>query len=256
MIDKYDVIDSVYMKCSYKLVYVCDSNRMDKKSEDLQILQIGKSVSKYYSFYKWEHNFYVSESIKKDKDFHHIKKDAWSFEVFKNFPKNKITVTDVVSMLLASYIYEEDIPVFNWTMENEFQTVMSYSCQKATVNWRGRQWTAWFTQKIPISNGPWKFGGLPGLILKIYDAQNQFVFECNGLENIKKPEPIKYYKVDYKKITRSEMDKLYKRNHEDFVYYYYLATGNKVFLHNPKTKEFEESIHTQNKIPYNPIELK
>ncbi|MDR2651853.1 MAG: hypothetical protein LBC68_06010 [Prevotellaceae bacterium] len=33
---------------------------------------------------------------------------------------------------------------------------------------------------IPIDNGPWKFGGLPGM--KVYDNDKKFVFECIGIQ--------------------------------------------------------------------------
>jgi len=255
VLDKYAVIDSAYLKCSYKLIYVCDSTQMDRESEDLQILEVSKNISKYYSFYKWEHNLYVSEQIKQNKEFYHIKHDAWSFEVFKNYPQGKLTVTDVVSMLQASYIYEEEIPVFNWKIENEKQTVLNYTCQKATVRWRGRDYVAWFAQEIPIPNGPWKFGGLPGLILKLYDTRNQFVYECTGIEMLKKPEPIKFYKVDYVKTTRKEIDKLYRRNHDDFIEYRYFVTGQAANLYNPQTKQYEPKTKGAMKQAYNPIEM-
>lgn len=53
---------------------------------------------------------------------------------------------------------------------------------KATCTFRGREYTAWFCVDIPISNGPWKFGGLPGLILKVYDKDHLFVFESIEIE--------------------------------------------------------------------------
>ena len=59
----------------------------------------------------------------------------------------------------------------------------------ATSDFRGRRWTAWFATDIPISDGPWKLGGLPGLILQAYDEGQQHVFTAVGLEQVK-DEPI------------------------------------------------------------------
>ncbi|MDR1653928.1 MAG: GLPGLI family protein [Prevotellaceae bacterium] len=255
VLDKFSVIDSAFLKCTYQLNYVCDSNYMDRKSDDLQILLIGKNISKFYSKYRWDYNLYASESIKKEKDYYHIKKDAWSFEVFKNYPTGKITVTDIVSMLQTSHVYEEEMPVFNWKIENEQQTVLNYICQKATVHFRGRDFVAWFTQEIPISNGPWKFGGLPGLILKLYDTRNQFVYECTGIEMLKNSEPIKFYKVNYQKITREGLDKLFQKNHNDFIAYSYFLTGQEINMYNPQTKHYEPKTSGARKQAYNPIEL-
>ena len=59
----------------------------------------------------------------------------------------------------------------------------------ATADFRGRRWTAWFATDIPVSDGPWKLGGLPGLILEAYDKGHQYTFTAVGLERVAK-EPI------------------------------------------------------------------
>ena len=59
----------------------------------------------------------------------------------------------------------------------------------ATSDFRGRHWTAWFATDIPVSDGPWKLGGLPGLILEAYDKGHQYTFTAVRLERVKE-EPI------------------------------------------------------------------
>ena len=59
----------------------------------------------------------------------------------------------------------------------------------ATSDFRGRHWTAWFATDIPVSDGPWKLGGLPGLILEAYDKGHQYTFTAVGLERVAE-EPI------------------------------------------------------------------
>lgn len=48
-------------------------------------------------------------------------------------------------------------------------SILDYKCIKATTRFRGRDYTAWVTKELPINDGPWKFYGLPGLILQIED---------------------------------------------------------------------------------------
>jgi GLPGLI family protein len=249
---KFEVVDSAFVKVSYSLQYNKDAAKSDEKSIDLQALLIGKNVSKYYSQYWLDYNVFTTEWVKTHDTYPQIKeKGAWSYEVFKNYPSEMETVTDIGSMLGGNYIYEEKMPVFNWQLENEYQTIFNYSCQKATVSFRGREWTSWFTPEIPIPDGPWKFGGLPGIILKVSDNQNQFVYECTGLENLKKKEPIKFYKLDYQKITRKELDKQYERFHTDFVGFLKNMYDMDVFFGKSK----ESAAHSPYKIPYNPVEL-
>jgi len=246
-LSKYKTIDSAYLKCSYKLIYLKDSIKPSEKSSDLQILLIGKIHSKYYSQYALDYNQFVVDYLKKGNDtYPGIKeKGAWTFELFKNYPQEKETVTDIASMLRGNYIYEEDLPLFNWKISNEKLTILSYNCQKATTLFRGRVFIAWYTDEIPLPNGPWKFSGLPGLILKLADSDNNFVYECQGIERLKQKEPIKFYQIDYIKTSRKDLAKTYQRFHNNIVEYMN-ALGTKVII-----KDGSKSL----KLPYNPIEL-
>ena len=51
------------------------------------------------------------------------------------------------------------------TILDEFKTILNYKCQRATVNFGERVFDVWFTPDIPISDGPWKIQGLPGLVI-------------------------------------------------------------------------------------------
>lgn len=244
-IEKYTVLDSAYIKCSYNLTYLKNNNKPKATSTDFQILLIGRYISKYYSQYALDYNNFITDYLKKGHDTypHPKEKGAWSFEVFKNYPRGKETVTDIASLLRGNFYYEEDLPVFDWKVCDEKQTILSYSCQKATVSFRGRDFIAWFAVNLPVQNGPWKFGGLPGLILKISDTENNFLYECTGLEHLKQKEPIKFYRVEYTKLSRSDLMKAYKRFHDDFIGY----------MNNLGTEV--DIVGGSLKLVYNPIEL-
>lgn len=62
----------------------------------------------------------------------------------------------------------------NWTLHKEKRTIGNYDCSKATTEFRGREYIAWFTTKIPVDYGPRKFSGLPGLVLEIYDTKGVY----------------------------------------------------------------------------------
>ena len=61
-------------------------------------------------------------------------------------------------------------------------TILGYTCHKATTRFRGRDYVAWYTEEIPLSYGPYKFRGLPGLITCIYDKDRDHVFTLQGFE--------------------------------------------------------------------------
>ncbi|WP_262484509.1 GLPGLI family protein [Chryseobacterium scophthalmum] len=86
-------------------------------------------------------------------------------------------------------------------MASEQKTIGKYKVQKAETNYGGRNWVAWFTTELPFSNGPYIFGGLPGLIISIQDTDNHYSF---NLTEVKKGGNLfdtrtKTVKIDWKK---------------------------------------------------------
>ena len=89
----------------------------------------------------------------------------------------------VFSLLYSSYeILNEQKCPFEWTLTEIQDTVLNYPCKQAEVHFAGRDYVAWYTPDIPIPDGPWKFQGLPGLILKVEDREQLFQFEAIGLD--------------------------------------------------------------------------
>jgi GLPGLI family protein len=75
-----------------------------------------------------------------------------------------------------SEIWDEDVIIvkedefnWNWKLHAETKKIGNFASQKATIKFRGRNYTAWFTNEIPVRYGPWKFQGLSGFILEVYD---------------------------------------------------------------------------------------
>ena len=122
----------------------------------------------------------------------------------------KIIIIDYLSSYPAPlhYRFTETIRPQAWQITADTATVLGYLCQKATTTFRGRSYEAWFSPEIPINDGPWKFFGLPGLILKITDTENIFSFVCVGLENLTPPRDITIEQIRYINASRSELAKI------------------------------------------------
>jgi GLPGLI family protein len=139
----------------------------------------------YFTFNKSSYKFTIVEKspFRKEEFNNHpelnfdVKPDELGEITFTNFSKKQILARETVGR--KSFIYEEPLPTIKWKLLNESKEIGKFKCQKATTTFRGRNYIAWFTTDIPISMGPWKLQGLPGLILEAYDdtLQIQFAFE-------------------------------------------------------------------------------
>lgn len=48
-------------------------------------------------------------------------------------------------------------------------------CKRAIGEFRGRTYEVWFSEEIPVSCGPWKLWGLPGLIVEVQDFYSDVI---------------------------------------------------------------------------------
>ena len=141
--------------------------------------------------------------------------------------------------------YEEKWSGQDWTLQADTASFLGHQCQKATCHWRGRDYIAWFAPDIPIRRGPWKFGGLPGLIMKVHDVDSLYVFEAVAIE--KGQFPIwQYPKEEFMKSSRLKTWKLQKA----FNLNYPKTAGRRRFNEDGTIGDLISRPHE-----YNPLEL-
>lgn len=89
-----------------------------------------------------------------------------------------------ISNYLGANNYTFESPdKLDWQIDNKSTSIIGgYKCNKATVSVGGKKFIAWFTYDIPISDGPYKFRGLPGLILKINEDNNYIGFDVISIK--------------------------------------------------------------------------
>ena len=130
------------------------------------------------------------------------------YQLFKGFPRGKMTMTDII-FLTGKFMYEEDLGLFEWNILEDTMTIEGFLCQKAMCNYGGRTWEAWFTDELPFSDGPYKFHGLPGLILKVADTKNHYSFDFVSVEVPAQGTNIEWYHgidgTEYVVTTRNKL---------------------------------------------------
>ncbi len=101
--------------------------------------------------------------------------------------------------------FRDTLHPLQWMLTDERKVIDSLECYKATAIFRGREYSAWYCPAIPVANGPWKLGGLPGLIVEAYDNNKDLYFILTQLA----------YDKDHSLLVERD----YPRNLPDFVGY-------------------------------------
>lgn len=147
--------------------------------------------------------------ISPNKDLHYIKNYKEEKVFYKSGIFNKkVFVTDSLN-------------IFNWKIESDTLSILGLRCQKARLNFRGRVYEAYFTNEIKISDGPWKFNGLPGLILKIKSIDGIYSFEAksivrNPTHNFNYDEFLSDYRKDRREMNFKDFAELRKQKLKEY----------------------------------------
>ena len=264
-----DTIDSTNLEIIYNLQYRRQSNPNESHLWMLTKLQIGTSRTKYYSIicqfiddvqqvsmeqvrksvkmpgvgYRYP---YTEEelAIKNNSGRDFLNSEIWIDHYTQQIKERSHSY----AQHNLSVEYEELLPQFEWELMEATDTVAGYACSVAKTRFRGREWTVWFTMEIPVSAGPWKFNGLPGLILKAQDDKLDYIWECQSITQSRSP--IVYYEVEKRVLTRSKWQRYMRQVHNSPLAML-SEGGSTVFIHKGNT-----IIDSDNwVIPYNPIEL-
>lgn len=98
--------------------------------------------------------------------------------------------------------YTEPLAEIQWRLvPDSVSPVIGYECQMAEADYHGRHWKVWFTTDLPLPFGPWKFRGLPGLVLKA-ETEGGFSFTTTGLQGTDRIISQIYSSNEYKKTDR------------------------------------------------------
>ena len=216
------IIDTTFLKCEYKTLYYTDTLKFKDAiwMGDEFILEVGSKVSKYYSkstdAYERvrsdpEANAAYQKSLKMPPEAGRGNRPARhsTLVIYNNYPKGKRTIHDAI--FFDYYIYEDDNLPQQWTViSDSVKTILEYACQKATCSYRGRNYEAWYAIDLPVNAGPWKFSGLPGLIMSVQDTKGHYTFEIKGLMRAK--EPIEYIEYPIRKYSHTDRKTFLKTN--------------------------------------------
>ena len=207
-------IDKIKYEITYRTQSVKDTTARDENGkyvyrQDDMRLEVGEMVSYFYSPTKRAYDDGLLKLVKpgdvakSNVSKSNVSRGNITMNFFRNYPKGKTTYIDKV--LSEKFRIEEPMEQPKWEIvADSTKKILNYDCQMARTTFKGRQWTAWFAADIPLDNGPWKLCGLPGLILRASDAQQQYIFDCVGMKQTDGTADL-LYNLKFDEYTKSTM---------------------------------------------------
>jgi len=204
-----------------------NTNDEDFRKQALYKLEISNNKSLFYNLTELEKSYIHQERIidvQKKKDvnvvwFENSKTDfIYNQKYFTDFNNDSIIFNS--NVFTRKIVIKDTFKNTSWELSetNNDSIILGYKCQKATTKFRGRTYEAYFTTEIKTNAGPWKFNGLPGLILSVKSLDNYFVIDAVKLRlmknNVKIKNPFEdesiYTWPDYIKFTADLLKKQLK----------------------------------------------
>lgn len=260
------VIDTIDYTVYYWQKYRMDPNKTDVV-HDRWGLDIGNRYSRFYSVSSYRNDLnntkecrnsaFIETTLDRlDEELDSVPRlpvpitAVQPYEILCDYTENKLVFTDRVPLPQNGFIcYEETIPDIDWSIRpDESAEIGGFKCYCATAEFRGREWSAWFTPEIPYNGCVWKLRGLPGLILKLEDAAGDYSLEVIHIS--KKHLPLWIYKQPKRQLSFEKWRHLVRSFHNNASA---LLGDNCELLRRDEAGRFipvEDWI-----VPYNPIEL-
>ena len=140
-----------------------------------------------------------------------------SSNIYKEFNKKELYENSQINPKL---FIKDSIQTFPWVLSKEEATILGYKVRKATYTNPTQTVEAWYTPDLPFRDGPSRFNGLPGLILKVKFKLPFFKFLDSNVSFT--AIDIKPYtgKIELpnksKKVTKEEYDKEIEKKSSKF----------------------------------------
>jgi len=203
--------------------------------------KVAKAFEKTYilNFNKFESFYFQEEKLEApspgtNKGFT-FKVSGSDKKIYKN-SKEKIELSEE-EFFGKEFLVQDSLPNWNWKLESETKKIGNYTCHKATFmipvseedkkefenlkkdkndgktnllelsEPKEKLVTAWYAPEIPVSFGPDKYGGLPGLILEINDGQT--IILCSKISLNPKS------KIEIKRLSKGK--KVTQKQYEEIV---------------------------------------
>lgn len=253
------VFGSLFFAQTHRLYYLSQFKRYKTQQnyiKEMIVTDINKNSVKSYA-----EEFIIKDSINKNDKYGNMFFASPYFNE-RNSRDLKTGITTNYESNLGNAFFYETKDKMNWKIHLDKKEISGYTAQKATVTFEGRNWEAWYTEQINIPYGPYKFYGLPGLILEIKDDKEEYIFTFVQNKTLEKEYDTsgfleKYYGKNPIKITLRNLHKLKMNYYLDpfkefkagkMENHHLGKEKGEVINYNEKTKKVQKELRLENPI--------
>ena len=210
-------IEPAILECLYEHTMLNDTLNPKSLILDRMILRIGKTMSQFFSqdtFYGdslWNdpqgkfiahdltmkavrsHNMAAKPGVKTTSDY-----------IYKKSSQGEIST--YTTLVTTGITFKEKVEDYQGMLIDSVKANCGYDCRLAKTDFRGRSYFVWFAPDLPISDGPWKFSGLPGLILEVYDSKDHYHYTIVSIRSTNLL-PVSFYNFWEYKYEKTERKK-------------------------------------------------
>lgn len=177
----YTCIDSARIEIRYDFHFKYSSTEKDTY-EDVRVIQIGNQVVKEYSEIVLHYDSIRTEGSKKgEMEYKANPKTVFPYELFYYLKDRRLDIKCRLIAQAGVLCYNAENKNVEWSFLSDNDSILGYFCNKAITTFAGRDYIAWYTLDVPIHYGPYKFHGLPGMIVKIEEVSGMYKWQLVGI---------------------------------------------------------------------------
>ncbi|PZU91144.1 MAG: GLPGLI family protein [Chryseobacterium sp.] len=202
----------------YQVTTTPDSTNVDSRKTELAYLDTDGKKSLFYAENSLKRDSLI-ERMRATRNFDRTQmqnlRSNLQFTIEKDLANQNLVYKSRIGRDQYSY---NETPAFDWRILPETVKIGDYETQKAETKFGGRTWYAWFTQQVPFQDGPYKFSGLPGLIIKVQDAKGDYSFDLmqtKKIAEVQQPQTRGQY-INISKNKYADLEKKFQKDPVSF----------------------------------------
>ncbi len=197
-IEKIKQIDNSICELRYTLKFKKNYKQKEYNIDD-RIVQVGNHVIKDYSNIIYYFDSLATENDRKGKKSPCNQNVVYSYELFNDLSQKTSYMKYHMPLNGGTICYTTKLPLLDWAfVPDSTREILGYACNMAKTCFAGREYVAWYSVDIPLPYGPYKFYGLPGLVIEVEDLSKLYVWELKGVQNLERPINMYTYEAEQK----------------------------------------------------------